>query len=236
MERTKSVGVVARGLLALCLAAAAAALPSEPARGQEAPDGAADRSRAPAEERSGPEIDVAAALLTPLSDLVQATETRGALQLSTGAGLRAGAIWWVGRRLGIGAGGVWTPVDLDRQASAADGGGDGVDPGGKVGEADYLAGMAEVVLALGGVGRDAGVRPYLVAGAGVRRLSIDGGDELPDGITDPVASLGGGFRMDVSRGLLLRLEARDMMAPAEVGPETRMQHDLTVSVGLGIRP
>lgn len=236
METTRSIGGGARGLLALCVAVAAAALPSEAARGQEAPDGAADRSRTLVEERSGLEIDVAAALLTPLSDLVQATETRGALQLSTGAGLRAGAVWWIGRSVGIGAGGVWIPVDLDRQASAADGGDDEVDPGGKVGEADYLAGMAEVVVALGGVGRDVGVQPYLVAGAGVRRLSIDGGDELPDGITDPVASVGGGFRMDVARGLLLRLEARDMVAPAEVGPETRIQHDLTVSVGLGIRP
>ena len=236
MERTKSIGVGARGLLALCLAAAAAALPSEAARGQEAPDRAADGGRAPAEDRSGPEIDVSAALLTPLADLVQATETRGALQLSTGAGLRAGAVWWIGRSVGVGLGGVWIPADLDRQASAADGEAGEVDPGGKVGEADYLAGMAEVVVALGGVGRDVGVQPYLVAGAGLRRLSIDGGDDLPDGITDPVASLGGGFRMEVARGLLLRLEARDMVAPAEIGPETRIQHDLTVSVGLGIRP
>lgn len=184
--------------------------------------------------RAGPELHLSAALLTPLADLVPPSGTTGALQLSAGAGARGGGVWWLGPRLGIGLGGVWVPADVDRQASPADGG--GTDPGGRVGEADYLAGTAEVVVALPAVSDRVRIEPFLVAGVGLRHLSLDAGEELPDGITDPVAALGGGFRMLVSEGLLLRLEARDQVAPAKLGPETRIQHDLTVSVGLGVRP
>lgn len=216
---------------AAALALAAAAVTAGPASA---------RSAVPADTvtaghgRSGLELDLSAALLTPLADLAPAAGTTGALQLSAGAGLRAGAIWWVGPRLGLGLGGVWTPADLDRQASVGDGG--DADPGGKVGEADYLAGTADLVLALPAVSDRVRIEPFLVAGVGVRRLAVDAGEGLPDELTDPLAALGGGFRMLLSEGLLLRLEARDQIAPADLGPDSRIQHDLTVSVGLGVRP
>lgn len=185
--------------------------------------------------RSGMELSLSAAVLAPLTDLAPASQTRGSLQLSTGAGLRADGIWWLGSGLGVALGGIWVPVDLDREAMA-DGGTDDPDPGGKVGEADYLAGTVELVVALPPVSEQVRTEPFLVAGAGLRRLSIDADDGLPGGITDPTATVGGGFRMLLSPRLLLRLEALDRIAPAEVGAETRIQHDLSVSVGLGVRP
>lgn len=213
--------------LALPATAAAAAPPAAPAP-------APGDTVAAGHGRSGPELDLSVALLTPLTDLVAPAGTEGALQLSAGAGLRAGGIWWLAPRLGLGLGGVWAPADLDRQASV---GGDGdAAPGGKVGEADYLAGTVELVLALPAVSERVGVEPFLVAGLGLRRLGLDAGEELPASVTDPLAALGGGFRMLLSERLLLRLEARDQIAPAELGPESRVQHDLTVSVGLGVRP
>lgn len=216
--------------LALLVAASAPV----PGAAQGPLGGAAGEEAAGAPARSGLELDASAALVTPLSDLVEGTAAEGALQLSTGVGVRAGALWWIGDRLGVGVGGLWTPADLDRQPSAGEG--NGGDPGGKVAEGDYVTGTAEVVWALPRPGRDVRVEPYLAAGLGLRHLALEGGEGLPDGITDPMASLGGGFRVLLSEGVLLRLEVRDQVAPAGIGPETRVQHDLDVSVGFGIRP
>ncbi len=223
----------AGAVAALALLAAAAA--PVPGAAQEPLGDAAGEEAARAPARSGLELDASAALVTPLSDLVEGTAAEGALQLSTGVGVRAGALWWIGDRLGVGLGGLWTPADVDRQPSAGDGNG-GVDPGGKVAEGDYVAGTAEVVWALPRPGPDVRVEPYLAAGLGLRHLAFEGGEELPGGTTDPMASIGGGFRVLLSEGLLLRLEARDQIAPAEIGPETRIQHDLDVSLGFGVRP
>mgnify|MGYP006278262083 CR=1 FL=1 len=232
------VGTAAGALGAALLAALLAAGAATPAATQE-PGGEAawpDTTEAELPDRSGLEVDLSAAVLTPLADLVPGTPTTGALQLSAGVGLRAGVLWGLGPRIALGLGGLWVPADLDRQASTGDDAGDGVDPGGKVGEVDYLAGTADLVLTFPPVSREVRVEPYLVAGLGVRRLSVDAEGEAGDGSTDPVAALGGGFRMLLSERLLLRLEARDQVAPAELGEETRVQHDLSVSVGLGVRP
>lgn len=228
-------GALATAVLAgLVAVAAAAPTAAQETAGAEAWPDTAETER-PA--RRGLELDLSAAVLTPLADLVEGTPTTGALQLSAGVGLRAGGLWRLGPRIGLGLGGLWVPADVDRQASAGDDGGDGADPGGKVGEADYLAGTAELVVAFPPVGREVRVEPYLVAGLGVRRLSVDADGEPVDGTTDPLAALGGGFRMMLTERLLLRLEARDQVASADTGgPESRIQHDLTVSVGLGVRP
>lgn len=233
MGKTTSTGIGAVLVPALLLlVAAGTAKAQDPGT---APWGN-ESERPPEATRAGLELDLSAAFLTPLSDLMQGTEATGALQLSTGVGLQTGGVWWLSRRLGVGLDGVWIPVDLDRQPSVADDGGQGVDPGGKVGEADYLAGTVELLVALPSVGTDVRVEPYLVAGAGLRHLSVEAGGDLPDEVTDPAGALGGGFRMLLSERLLMRLEARDRIAPADVGPETRVQHDLAVSVGLGVRP
>lgn len=190
-------------------------------------------------ERSGPEIDLEAVLVAPLSDLSPGAGTEGALQMSAGVGARAGGIWWLGSGIGVGAGGLWAPVDLDRQPSAAEGEPDGVDPGGKVGDGDYLVGTVELFVALPTVGREVEVVPYLLGGAGVRHLSVDalaGTDPGLDEATGPTGTVGGGFRTILSDHLLLRLEARDQVSSVEAGQESRVQHDLTVSVGLGVRP
>lgn len=242
-ERRERTGAGRPVLLAVLIAAAGAALAPAPAGAQEAGSDALEPRDGPPSGpvRSGPELDLSAVFLTPLSDLEGGTATRGALQLSTGAGLRGGALWWLGSRVAVGVGAVWTPADVDRQPVAGDDGSGGGDPGGEVGRADYAAGTAELVLAFPSVGRDVRVEPYVVAGAGVRRLSIEAsddaaGDELPDDLTDPLATVGGGFRMRLSEHLLVRLEARDQVASAEIGSEGRIQHDLTVSMGLGLRP
>lgn len=236
MEETTSTARVAGVVAALALLATAAT-PVTAAAQETFGEATGTDTLAAGHGRSGLEMNLSAVLLTPLTDLVGGTGTTGALQLSTGVGIRAGGVWWLGPRLGIGIGGVWAPVDVDRQASIVDdGGAGGADPGGEVGEADYLAGTADLVVALPAVSREVRIEPYLVAGLGLRHLSIDAGAELPDEITDPLASFGGGFRMLLSERLLMLIEARDQVAPADLGPETRIQHDLTVSVGLGVRP
>lgn len=66
------------GAALAALALLGSAAPSGPAAGQAAdPPGA-----------SGPEVDAAAVLLTPLADLTPGDETGGGLQLSSSVGLR----------------------------------------------------------------------------------------------------------------------------------------------------
>lgn len=202
-----------------------AAAPSGPAAGQAtAPPGA-----------SGPEMDAAAVLLAPLSDLTPGDATGGGLQLSSSVGVRVAGIWWLGPRLGVAAGGSWVPVDVDRLAST-DPGGDPV-PGGRLAAADYLTGSVEAVLSLPPVGPEVEVEPYLLGGVGLRRLSVEGQPDGAPTATDPMVAVGGGFRTVLSDAWLLRLEARDQISRYDGGGgDGRVQHDLTVSVGVGVRP
>lgn len=181
----------------------------------------------------GLEVDAAAAVLTPLGDLRPGADGAGGLQLSSSAGARGTGIWWLGSRLGVGASGTWAPVDVDRLATA-DPEGEPV-PGGKVADATYLAGSLEAVLSLPPVGTGVQVEPYLVAGAGLRRLAVEGDPAAVPSSTDPLVALGGGFRTLLSDRWLLRLETRDHVTVYGPGGE-RIQHDLTVSIGLGVRP
>lgn len=183
---------------------------------------------------SGPEVDAAAVLLTPLADLTPGDDTGGGLQLSSSVGVRVAGIWWLGDRLGVAAGGSWVPVDVNRLAST-DPGGDPV-PGGRLAAADYLAGSVEAVLSLPPTGREVEVEPYLLAGVGLRRLSVEGEPDGAPSATDPMMAFGGGFRTVLSKAWLLRLEVRDQLSRYDGGVGGRVQHDLTVSVGVGVRP
>lgn len=208
--------------LAAAIALLAAAARPTPAVAQRAGSGPA-----------GLEVDAGAALLAPLADLTAGGDTGGGLQLSNSAGLRAGGVWWVGSRLAVGVGGSWVPVDVQRLAGA-DPEGDPV-PGVKVADADLLLGSVEAVLVLPAVGEDVQVEPFLVGGAGLRRLSVEG--DGPPSATDPMVAVGGGFRTSLSDRWHLRLEARDHLSAYDAGGgEGRTQHDLSISVGVGVRP
>lgn len=183
---------------------------------------------------SGLELDGAALVIAPLTDLSPGTETVGGLQVSSSVGMQATGILWLGPRLGVGASGSWIPVDVERlDATGPDG---EPIPGGRVAGADYLAGSLEAILSLPSVGTGVEVEPYLLGGAGVRRLGVDGEPPGAPSATDPMVTFGGGFRTLLSSGWLLRLEARDQLSLYDADGDDRAQHDLTVSVGLGVRP
>lgn len=236
MPLTRAIGVA----LAALLAAGAPAAGQSGVFGTDAGDGPGSEAAPRAE------FGLSTVLLTPVTDLVEGTETTGGLQLSTGLGVRGSAVWWLGSRLALGLSAAWVSADLDRLPTAEEGE-EGFDPGGEVGESDYLAGTAEVVWRLSSVGRSTGVEPYLVGGVGLRRLSTESSDVVPDavtdpvvaveaGVTDPMVAVGGGFRTLLSSSLLLRLEARDQVSSIDLGAGSSVQHDPIVSVGLAVRP
>lgn len=198
-----------------------------------APTAAAEGQAAHA-GRSGPELDAAAVVATPLTNLTPGTETAGGLQISSSVGMQAAGILWLSPRLGVGVAGTWIPVDVEQVAAT---GPDGQPiPGGPVAGADYLAGSLEAVVTLPPIGTDVQVEPYLVGGAGLRRLGVDGNPEDAPSATDPMVTVGGGFRTLLSAGWLFRLEARDHLSLYDGAGDERAQHDLTVSVGIGVRP
>ena len=86
------------------------------------------------------------------------------------------------------------------------------------------------------VGAGVQVEPFLVGGVGLRRLSTEGSIEGAPSATDPLVSFGGGFRTLLSDRWHLRLEARDHLSVYEGADGDRPQHDVAVSVGLGVRP
>lgn len=212
----------ARGAFVAAAALLLAAAPSGDAAGQEGDP-----------PRPLPELYVAAGVLTPLADLAPGGEDGGGLQLSSSAGLRVGGIWWLGPRFGVGASGSWVPVDVERLPSV--GPDDEPVPGGQVADADLLTGTVEAVVALPSVGAEIDVRPYLVGGVGLRRLAVEGNPAEAPSATDLLASVGGGFRTDVSERWTLRIEARDQLSVYGSGDGDATQHDLALSVGLGVR-
>lgn len=180
------------------------------------------------------EATAGAVLLTPLADLTPGGELGGGLQLSSSVGVRGSGLWRLGPRLAVGVSGSWVPVDVER-LDATTPEGDPV-PGDKVADADFLTAGLEATLALSPMGAGVQVEPFLVGGVGLRRLSTEGSIEGAPSATDPLVSFGGGFRTLLSDRWHLRLEARDHLSVYEGADGDRTQHDLAVSVGLGVRP
>lgn len=212
-----------RWLAALCVALAVATTGGfREASAQEAPF-----------PQRGAELYAAGTVLAPLSRLSTGSVSF-ATEVSSAGGLAAGGVWWLGRRLGIGAHGVWAPANLNLLPSTFG----GVVPD-DLGDAEYLAGFANVVLRLPLAGPAAVVEPFAAAGLGARRLGLDpiAAPEARSS-TDLAATLAAGASVRSWGPVALRFELRDVVSAydATESGKGEMQNDLLVSVGLSVRP
>lgn len=183
-------------------------------------------------DANGPEIAVSGGVLAPLS-LLSTSDVSFSTEVSSSAALGGSVTWWLGA-FGMAARGVWAPARLSLRATGI-GGAVPDDLGG----AEYLAGTVDLVYRLRLAGPARIVEPFLAVGGGVRRLELEPvASPEARSATDPVGTLAAGARVDVWRPVAIRFEVRDHVSrfdATETGA-SRLQNDVTVTVGLSIRP
>jgi outer membrane beta-barrel protein len=175
-------------------------------------------------------------LLTPLSRLADQGDTLS-LEFSTKASFAAEIDYWFSGSFGLSVVGGYSRPDLTVQAIITD-----APPGTlptpiKVGRADYWAGTANLMWRpiLGGSATV--LTPYFAVGAGVSRLSYPSGGFIElSGETRFVGTVAGGAHVEMSGPVYLRLDVRDYVSTFDTEPirESKLQNDLTVSIGIGV--
>lgn len=208
------------------VAAAAVALPAA------APSVAAQETGASRADR-GPEVSLSGAVLTPLASLTR-SDVSFDTEVSSSAAVTGALTWWVGRNLGVSGRGTWAPAKLSLRGAPL-----GAAVPDDLGDAEYLAGLVEVSYRFLPGGAASMLRPFVSAGGGVRDLSLDP-VAAPEArsATDPVATVAAGTHVRAWEDLSLRVELRDLVSPYDSGEtgDSRIQHDVFVSVGLSLRP
>jgi opacity protein-like surface antigen len=80
------------------------------------------------------------------------------------------------------------------------------------------------------------IRPYFGAGPGVAMVNYPQDDDFDiEDETRFAISLVGGAQVELSKGWFVRLDVRDYISKLDTEPfaETRTQHDLFASIGVG---
>lgn len=181
----------------------------------------------------GPELYGTASVLAPLARLNTTSVSFGA-EVSSTVGIAAGGVWWLSNNLGFGVHGVWAPAQLNLVPSSFT----GVVPD-DLGDADYTAGLANLVLRFPLSGPASTVEPFVALGAGVRDLQLQA-QAAPEArsATDFAATAAAGAAVRMWGPLALRLEVRDVVSEydsTETG-KGEIQNDVLVSVGVSFRP
>lgn len=207
-----------RGRPATLCVLVAALLPAPPAAAQEEP------------ERL--EVMAVGGAVAPLAQLTSDPETF-ATEVSTSLAYGGAVGYWVTPALGAGAHVLRAPAELNVEPTEFV----GAVPN-DLGSADYLTAVAGLTYRLRLSGPAAIIQPYASLGGGLRRLEFDPIAERDvEDATDPVASAAAGVYIQFYGGSWLRLELRDYLSRFDsgVGAEARTQHEIAVTVGLGVR-
>ena len=144
----------------------------------------------------------------------------------------AEAVYWLNRRFGIGAFGLFAPSELQAtqvldQTAPVD-----------LGSANYITAVANVVYQIPVSGTATPVRPYFALGAGVRHLDLDKTQATEAASsTDPVATLAAGVRIPFSARIALWTELRDFASFFEspITGDSKLQNDIAITIGVGTR-
>lgn len=182
---------------------------------------------------AGPEVSVSGLVLTPLA-LLTDSDVSFDTEVSSSAGVTGGLTWWLGRHLGVAARAAWAPAQLNLRGAPL-----GAAVPDDLGDADYLAGTVEATWRFLPGGAASMLEPFVSVGGGVRHLELEP-VAAPEArtATDPAATAAAGTRVRLWEGASLRLELRDFVSSYDAGEtgESRIQHDVQLSVGLGFRP
>jgi hypothetical protein len=144
----------------------------------------------------------------------------------------AEAMYWMSETFGIGLLGLFAPSELHATQ---------VQPGVEVldlGNANYLAAVANAVYRVPVSGTASAVQPYFAAGFGIRHLDLD--DTLATeaaSSTDPTGSIAAVAWIPLSGSVALRAELRDFVSFFEspINGDSKLQNDIAISIGIGTR-
>ncbi len=231
-ERTRAARALRAAAVAACalhLALPAAGEAQQPPA-SDAPPSAAGFAAAPT--ASVLDLALFGGFLTPLSDLTSSDQSF-ATAITAAPLVGASATWWPAARWGIAAEVAYAPADLHVRPTDF--------PGAvptELGAARWTAGSVNVVHRLLPSGAAALVEPYAAVGAGLRHLSVDeiAEPEVSDA-TDPVGSVAAGLGLRFAPRLVIRAELRNRISAYEAPRtgESRLQNDITVTLGIGAR-
>lgn len=219
--RTRRRAEQAAGTM-LAIAACLLAIPAG-AGAQEAED----------ETASGLELTGFVGALTPLAKLADSGDTIRA-ELSTKVAFAAELDYWLGS-FGIGVVGHYSNPELTIQIAPSDGG--DFPTALQLGGVDYFTLTGNLLWRPVLEGSAAVVRPYFGIGAGIASITYPTSEDYPE-ISDETrftGSLVGGAQVALRRGWFVRLDIRDYISSFDTEPfrESKMQHDLVTSIGVG---
>ncbi|WP_420633706.1 hypothetical protein [Candidatus Palauibacter sp.] len=177
----------------------------------------------------GPEFVGFVGAVQPLNNLTDSPSTYGTT-IPPDVLMGGEFTYWASRVVGIGVMGLYSPATLN----AVGGPGRGI---GRLGEMEYMAGTLNLTFRIRSSGSAGALEPYFSMGAGLRRLQFYG-DEVPKiSATDPAATAAIGMRVALTSSLWFRGELRDVASYyiSAATDESRLQNDIGITVGFGIR-
>lgn len=172
-------------------------------------------------------------VLTPLARLADQGDTISA-EFSTKAAFALELDFWLDNGLGFAVVGAYSRPDLTIQVFEED------SPFPlpiELGTADMWFVTADIMFRPNLGGAAAVLKPYFGAGAGVLSLTYPQREEIQIGDEERfVGNVFAGAHYLVTGPLFARLDIRDYISKLDTPPfeETRLQHDLIVSFGLGV--
>ncbi|MDT8435787.1 MAG: hypothetical protein RRA92_03430 [Gemmatimonadota bacterium] len=210
-----------------------------PATAQQSP--LAGETRHPSDAPAGGlEFTAYAGVFSPLANLARLGDTLTA-ELGTKISGSVGVDWWLRSGIGIGLFGGYVQPDLTVQII----GGPGTFPAvADLGKVDMWYGVATLMYRPEIRGPARILRPYVLAGGGLVHVgsgSVAATENLPEfsveSSTSAAGVIGIGGHMLLGGPWHLRLDIRDFISSYDTDsfPETRTQHDLVSSIGLGLR-
>lgn len=212
------------GMLAVTLSLFA--FPAD-AGAQEAEDGAS----------SGFELLGSIGALTPLAQLAESDETitgdTVTAEFSTRIAFAAELDYWFGD-FGIGVVGGYSNPELTIQIAPP--GDIGFSVPLQLGSTDYFMLTGNLMWRPGLSGSAAIVRPYLGVGAGMVSITYPKSDDFTiEDETRFTGTLLAGAHIALSKGWFFRVDIRDYISQLNTEPfqESKMQHDLVTSIGIG---
>jgi hypothetical protein len=168
-------------------------------------------------------------ILAPLTNLTEDAESFGT-KVSLSIAVGGEVSYFLPSGLGFGVQGLFAPAKLGVEASDFPG---AVPPA--LGNAKWFVLSGNLMYRLDLKGPAGVVEPFVVAGAGIRRLGLEAiASDQATTATDFAGNFGAGAFVLVSKSIAFRLEARDYISSftSDAAGTSKVQHDVVVLTGV----
>ncbi len=168
-------------------------------------------------------------ILAPLANLTEDAESFGT-KVSLSVTFGGEVAYFLPSGLGFGVQGLFAPADLAVEATDFP----GAIPA-EIGDANWFVLSGNLMYRLDLKGPAGVVEPFVVVGAGIRRLGLEAiASDQATTSTDFAGNFGAGAFVFVSKSIAFRVEARDYISSftSEVSGTSRVQHDVVILTGI----